>query len=165
MDVGLRSHYVCAALAARSMVPRGSGLIVNISSFGAVVPYNSVAYAMGKTALDRMTAEAATDLKEHGVAMVSLYPGLVKTEAILQAYGERVRKSKNAETPEFIGRAVVALAQDPKAQLKSGKVLIAQELADEYGFTDVGGHVPRDKVMRGLRRHMAGPPKHWTLEP
>jgi len=162
-NVGLRSHFVCSSLAARDMVRRGEGLIVSISSFGAVKPYNSVAYAMGKTAIDRMTADAALELAEHNVAMVSLYPGLVKTEGVLSRMGDRVRRSRNAEWPEFIGRAVVALAADPAVSSKSGKVLICQELADEYGFSDVEGHVPKDKVMRGLRAEMARPPKHWVL--
>lgn len=166
MNVGLRSHYVCSSLAIRDMIRRGApGVIVNISSFGAVTPYNSTAYAMGKTAIDRFVADGAIELKDTPISLVSLYPGLVKTENVLAAMGERVRKSKNAETPEFVGRAVVALASDPNVKRLSGKVVIAQELADVYGFTDVGGHVPQDKVMRGLRqKHMSTPPPYWKLD-
>jgi len=167
MNVGCRSHYICTCHAVRDMVKRNQpGVIVNISSFGAVLPYNSVAYAMGKSAIDRMVSDAAIQLKEHNISMISLYPGLVKTEQIVAAMGPRVAKSKNAESPEFVGRAVVALASDPKVLERfSGKVVIAQELADFYGFTDVEGHVPKDKVMRTLReKHMSGPPVHWFLD-
>ena len=167
MNVGLRSHYVCSSLVIRDMIRRGvGGVIVNISSFGAVTQYNSTAYAMGKTAIDRFVADGAAELKDTPISLISLYPGLVKTEMVLAAMGERVAKSKNAETPEFVGRAVVALASDSDVKRFSGKVVIAQELADLYGFTDIGGHVPKDKVMRGLRdKYMSKPPKHWQLGP
>jgi hypothetical protein len=49
----------------------------------------------------------------------------------------------NSESPEFIGRAVVALALDPDAMRYSGQVLVAAALAREYGFTDVDGKSPR----------------------
>merc|ERR1711924_175003 len=57
MDVGCRSHFLCSTYAARAMIEKKQGLILNISSFGAVRRYNSVPYAMGKTAIDRMTAD------------------------------------------------------------------------------------------------------------
>ena len=77
---------------------------------------------------------------------------IVKTEQVIANLGPRVAKSKNAETPEFIGRAIVALASDPGVLSKySGKVVIVQELSDVYGFTDSEGHVPQDKVMRSQR--------------
>jgi hypothetical protein len=75
------------------------------------------------------------------VAAVSLYPGLVRTESVLKA-GEYFDLS-NAESPQFIGRAVAALANDPKLMQKSGQVLVAAVLAREYGFTDIDGRQPR----------------------
>jgi dehydrogenase/reductase SDR family protein 1 len=70
---------------------------------------------------------------------VSLYPGLVRTEAVLAA---GVFDLSNSESPEFLGRAVAALATDPKALDKSGQVLIAAALAEEYAFTDIDGKRP-----------------------
>ena len=59
LDVGCRSHFICSTFAARDMIARKEGgLILNISSFGAIRPYAGVAYAMGKTAIDRMTADS-----------------------------------------------------------------------------------------------------------
>jgi hypothetical protein len=49
----------------------------------------------------------------------------------------------NSESPRFTGRAVVALARDPEVLARSGKVLVAAQLAREYGFTDVDGKLPR----------------------
>jgi hypothetical protein len=49
----------------------------------------------------------------------------------------------NSESPEFIGRAVAALADDPDVMRHTGKVLVAAALAREYGFTDIDGKSPR----------------------
>jgi NAD(P)-dependent dehydrogenase (short-subunit alcohol dehydrogenase family) len=78
--VGLRSAYITSMLAARMMAPKKAGLIVNISAFGGVKPYTSVVYTTVKTGIDRFTADAALELYEDNVSMVSLWPGLVKTE-------------------------------------------------------------------------------------
>jgi dehydrogenase/reductase SDR family protein 1 len=71
---------------------------------------------------------------------VSLYPGLVRTEAVLAA---GVFDLNNSESPEFIGRAVAALAGDPHVARRNGSVLVAAALAKEYGFTDIDGRQPR----------------------
>ena len=47
---------------------------------------------------------------------------------------------KTAESPEFTGKAVVALAVDKNKMAKSGKILLTPDLALEYGFTDSGGY-------------------------
>ncbi len=62
------------------MVPRQSGLIVNVSSAAGLVYFLSVPYGIGKAACDRMAADCAHELKRHNVTMVSLWPGPVKTE-------------------------------------------------------------------------------------
>jgi len=74
------------------------------------------------------------------VTAVSLYPGLVRTEAVLAA---GVFDLSNSESPEFIGRAVAALAGDANVSRWNGSVLVAARLAAEYGFADVDGSQPR----------------------
>jgi dehydrogenase/reductase SDR family protein 1 len=138
---GVRAHYIASAFAARLMVAQGSGLIVNISSFAAAGEEPNVAIGVAKGATDRLTASAASQLREHGVAVVSLYPGLVRTEGILK-WAEHMDLS-NSESPQFVGRAVVALGADPNVLERTGQVLVAAELAEEYGFTDVDGAQPR----------------------
>ena len=49
----------------------------------------------------------------------------------------------NSESPQFCGRAVAALANDPNVMQKTGQVLVAAALALEYGFTDIDGKQPR----------------------
>ena len=138
---GVRSAYVASCLAARAMTERGSGLIACISSFAAQTFVPPVAYGVAHAAIDRMVADMARELEGTGVTAVSLYPGLVRTENVL-ANAEHFDLS-NSESPEFIGRAVAALAADPDVGRHSGRALVVAELAAEYGFTDVDGARPR----------------------
>jgi dehydrogenase/reductase SDR family member 1 len=138
---GLRAHYHASQLAARRMVPQHSGLIVNISFWAAQKHIGNVAYGVSKAATDKMTADMAKELRPHGVAVVSLYPGLVRTEKVMEAAA--YLDLGNSESPDFIGRAVAALAADPDMLRHSGTVLVAAALAKEYGFTDVDGKSPR----------------------
>ena len=138
---GVRAHYVSSVFAAPMMIAQGSGLIVNISFFAAQKDNSGVSYGVAKSASDRMAACMAYELREHNVAAVSLYPGLVRTESVLKA-GEFFDLS-NSESPQFIGRTIAALASDPQIMTKSGQVLVAAAVAQEYGFTDIDGRQPR----------------------
>lgn len=140
-EAGVRAHYVASAFAARRMVAVGRGLIVNLSFFAAQKYLSNVAYGVSKAATDRLTRDCAHELRAHGVAVVSLYPGLVRTESVMRAAD--YLDLSNSESPEFVGRAVVALAADPDVLRRSGEVLVAAALAREYGFTDLDGRTPR----------------------
>lgn len=140
-QAGVRAHYVASALAAPLMIAQGSGLIVNVSFFAAQRDDRGVIYGVAKAADDRMAACMAHELREHHVAVVSLYPGLVRTEGVMKAAA--FFDLSNSESPQFLGRAVAALAADARAIEKTGRVLVAAELALEYGFTDVDGKQPR----------------------
>lgn len=137
---GVRAHYVASSHAARVMVGQRSGLIVNISFWAAQKYIANVAYGVAKEATDRMTADMSHELREYNVAVVSLYPGLVRTEKVLEAAA--YLDMSNSESPQFIGRTVAALAADPDIAGRSGHVLIAAALAQEYGFTDIDGKRP-----------------------
>jgi dehydrogenase/reductase SDR family protein 1 len=140
-DAGVRAHYYASQLAARSMVACRRGLIVNISFWAAQKHIGNVAYGVSKAATDKMTADMATELRPFGVSVVSLYPGLVRTEKVMQAAAWL--DLNNSESPEFIGRAVTALAADPDVMRHTGAVRVAASLAIEYGFNDIGGKAPR----------------------
>jgi NAD(P)-dependent dehydrogenase (short-subunit alcohol dehydrogenase family) len=83
LDVGPRSNFVTTVLAARLMIPQRSGVVINISSHGSGEYLLSVPYGAGKAAIDKITADTALELQEHGVAVVSLWPGLVLTEGLM----------------------------------------------------------------------------------
>lgn len=140
IDVGLRSHYVASVFAARRMTEAKRGLIANISSFGAASYQVNVPYSVGKGALDRLSKDTAKDLRPFGVAVVSLWPGIVRTERVLS--GQFPYDTKISESAEFTGRAVIALAGDQDVMSKTGKPFVVAELAAEYGFTDVDGTTP-----------------------
>ncbi|NGP06569.1 SDR family NAD(P)-dependent oxidoreductase [Rhodococcus sp. 14C212] len=144
VGVGLRAHYVASVDAAQLMVPRGSGMIVNISSFGTRGYLHSVLYGISKAGLDKMAADMAFDLAGTGVTALSLWPGLVKNEAMLARGIDNFEgfSLANAETPEFVGRVIVALANDPKVNERSGHTLITAEAALDYGVVDVEGNQP-----------------------
>jgi dehydrogenase/reductase SDR family member 1 len=140
-QAGVRAHYVASQLAAQMMVAQRSGLIVNISFWAAQQHLGNVAYGVAKAATDKMTADMSHELRDYNVAVVSLYPGLVRTEKVMEA-AEWLDLS-NSESPQFIGRAARGLATDPRLMEKSGRALIAASLAQEYGFTDIDGKRPR----------------------
>jgi dehydrogenase/reductase SDR family member 1 len=144
-DAGVRAHYYASQLAARSMVAKRQGLIVNISFWAAQKHIGNVAYGVSKAATDKLTADMATELRPHGVTVVSLYPGLVRTEKVMQAAAWL--DLSNSESPEFVGRAVTALAADAEMMRHTGGVRVAASLGVEYGFTDLDGKAPRPLVL------------------
>ena len=140
-SAGVRAHYRASQLAAPSMIAKQRGVIVNISFWAAHKHIGNVAYGVAKAATDKMTADMAVELRTHGVAVVSLYPGLVRTEKVMEAAAWL--DLTNSESPQFVGRAVAALAADPNVMRRTGTVQVAANLATEYGFTDIDGKTPR----------------------
>jgi NAD(P)-dependent dehydrogenase (short-subunit alcohol dehydrogenase family) len=138
---GVRAHYRASQLAAPTMIARGRGLIVNISFWAAQKHIGNVAYGVSKAATDKLTSDMASELKRHAVTVVSLYPGLVRTEKVMEA--AQWLDLSNSESPEFIGRAVAMLAADPDVMRHTGSVLVAAALAKTYDFADVDGKTPR----------------------
>lgn len=145
-EAGVRADYVASCLAAPMMIARRSGLIVNISFWSAQKHIANVAYGVSKAATDKLTADMAHELNEHNVAVISLYPGLVRTESVLAA--SAWLDLSNSESPQFVGRAVAALAADPQVMKKTGTVAVAASLANEYGFADVDGKSPRPLTLQ-----------------
>ncbi len=139
MTAGVRAALIASQHAAKAMVEAKSGLIVHISSWAAQKHAGNAIYGIAKAATDKMAADMGHELAEHGVVVVSLYPGLVRTEATVAA---GVFDFSNSESPEFIGRAVAALAEDPEAMRYTGNVLVAAQLGLDYGFKDIDGAAP-----------------------
>lgn len=147
-QAGVRAAFVASAIAAPTMIAQHSGLIVNISYWAGQTYMNNLIYGVSKAATDRLAADMARELRSHHVAAVSLYPGLVRTERVLR--NAQFFDMSNSESPEFIGRAVAALAADPGVMQKSGQVLVAASLALEYGFTDIDGQQPRPLTLQDV---------------
>ena len=138
---GVRAAYVASAFAARIMLEQESGLIVNISFWAAQKYMSNVAYGAAKAAVDKLTADMAHEAAKFNIAVLSLYPGLVRTESVMR-HAQDFDMS-NSESPQFTGRVVAALANDPNIMSKTGKVWVGAALAEEYGIQDIDGKHPR----------------------
>ena len=156
-NVGLRSHYVASIYAARIMSKQDRGIICTISSWGGLSYIFGAAYGAGKSACDRLSADMAIELKPDNIASISIYPGIVGTEQIIDFAAQTDTSSVegswadgyNWETPLLTGRAMGALASDPNVMKYTGKMQIVAELAQRYNLTDKDGNRPVS--LRSLR--------------
>ncbi len=139
MDAGVRAAFTSSSMAATSMVPQRRGLIVNISYWAAQKYIGNVIYGISKAATDKMTADMAVELRSHNVTVVSLYPGLVRTEAVMQAARSGLLDVTNSESPEFSGRVIAALASERNQMQRTGTLFVAADLAKEFGICDIDG--------------------------
>jgi len=142
-DAGVRAAFVASAHAARLMVPARRGLIVHLGFWAAQRHLGNAIYGAAKAATDKLAADMAHELQEHGIAVISLYPGLVRTESVLEAAASGAFDLTNSESPEFIGRVVAALYAEPQLMARSGKVVVAAAVARELGVLDTDGKSPQ----------------------
>jgi len=159
LNVGQRSHYVASYYAAPLMIRTGGGLVIFTSSYGGRIYMHGPAYGAGKAGVDKMAIDMGVDFRDYDVAVVSLWLGFVRTErneplfqhpeAMKGPYGKFLA---NVETPHFIGRVVGALHSDPARMERTGRVLIAAEVAQELGIEEEDGRRPRSN------REMLGAP-------
>lgn len=137
---GVRAHYVTSLYAVQDMIKKEKGLIINLSFWAAQQNDKGVAYGMAKLATNKMTETMAFELKKYNISVVTIYPGLVRTESVVKA--AEFFDLSNSESPEFIGLSVAALANDEKVIEKSGTIQIAAQVALDYGFKDIDGKQP-----------------------
>ena len=146
LEVGLRSQYVASYYAAPMMVRQKKGLVVFTSSFGSVCYMHGPAYGAQKAGVDKFAADMAVDFKAHNVATIAIWMGILLTERTQRAVEERPEQYaeivKQAETPEFTGRIIAALYDDPELMSLSGTTVIGAEIAKRYGLKDAGGKEP-----------------------
>ncbi len=138
---GVRAHYVTSYYTIPHMINNKTGLIVNISFWSAERNDMGVSYGMAKSATNKLTETMAYELNEHNISVVTIYPGLVRTESVLKA--SEYFDLSNSESPEFIGMAIAALASDNNILKKSGLKMTASQIAIDYGYTDIDGKQPR----------------------
>ena len=126
---GVRAHLLASRRAAPLLIEhrdRSPGLVVNTIAWAFGAYLGNVLYDTAKAATVRMAFGMAEDLRPHRVAAVALAPGHLGV----------------TETPEYLGRAVATLADDPDVMVRTGKVLTVGELARDYAFTDTDGTQP-----------------------
>jgi NAD(P)-dependent dehydrogenase (short-subunit alcohol dehydrogenase family) len=163
LDIGLRTlrlgvdtHAITSHFAIPLLIRSPGGLVVEVTD--GTDDYNSTHYRvsffydLAKTAVNRMAFALAHELQPHGATAVSLTPGWLRSEKMLENYGvtesnwrEATKRNPHfaiTESPAFVGRAVTALAQDPNVSRWNGKSLSSGQLAKIYGFTDLDGSQP-----------------------
>jgi len=143
-----------------------TAIIFEITDGDALYYRGNLFYDLVKISVIRLAFAMSRELRKHSVVAVSLTPGFLRSERVLEHFGvsesnwkEVAKKKRNqdrnskrqndaisdfmvSETPRYVGRAVVALAADPKVKNKTGRVLSSWALAREYGFTDIDGAQP-----------------------
>ena len=157
----VHTHIITSYYAAPLMVANRSGLIIEITD-GNCLGYNNcgVFYSLNKTSAVSIAYFMSEELRPYNVAALSLTPGYLRSEEMLEGFGVKEVNWKDAilidpgfadsETPFYIGRAVVALASDPKIMGRSGHALSAGYLAREYGFTDLDNTQPPGYCREGV---------------
>ena len=148
----LISHIITAKHAAKLMTRDRRGLLVEVTESDVLGSGGNPIAQVVKLALKGIAMNMAAELRPHGVAAVSVTPGFLRSERMLEHFGvteanwrDAVKKDSNfvvSETPLYVGRAVAALAADPRVISKTGQLFSSWELAREYGFTDVDRRRP-----------------------
>ena len=171
LDQTLTSHLITSRHLAPMMVEAKRGLIVEVIDGHHTGYRGQLLYDLVKAALSRSAYGMAMELIPTGVTALSVSPGFLRSEAMLDHFGvteatwrEGIARDPffaESESPALVGRAVAALAADPDVRRKAGRAHFAADLAREYGFTDVDGRMPDfhgkfDTVVRALLA--AGPP-------
>jgi NAD(P)-dependent dehydrogenase (short-subunit alcohol dehydrogenase family) len=164
------SHVLTAKHAAKRMIAARRGLIVEVTESDTLGAGGNPFSQAVKIALKTFALNMATELKRHRVAAVAITPGFLRSESMLERFGvdeaswrkggERDPNFLVSESPLYVGRAVAALAADPKVLARTGQLWSSWALARDYGFTDEDGTRP------DWGRHDIDFGKHpgWLLE-
>ena len=156
LRLAVDTHLITAHFALPLMIERPGGLLVEVTD--GTADYNaenyrlSVFYDLAKVGATRMAWAHGKDLAPHGATSVSITPGWMRSEIMLETYGVTEETWRDAtaqephfvmsETPRFVGRAIAALAVDPQRGRWNGQSLSSAQIAKVYGFTDIDGSQP-----------------------
>ena len=163
MDVGVRSSYVMSKLIIPKMIENNDGLIIQISSAGGFLYFCDVGYGVSHAAMDRLTLDMATELKNHNIKAITLHPGGAQTE---------VASFPDGESPKYVGRSILAIcenADDNFLTKANGKTLLTAELANQFGFKedyDKDGSInnARLEATKFFKETMSKPLTQYNLE-
>jgi NAD(P)-dependent dehydrogenase (short-subunit alcohol dehydrogenase family) len=164
LNQAVHTHIITAHYAVPLMLGRPRATVFEITDGDGFYYRGNLFYDLVKVSVIRLAFAMAVELRKRGVVSVAVTPGFLRSEAMLEHFGVSEANWKSvgdkppgrkkrvahddrpdfmqSESPRFVGRAVAALAADPDAQKKSGRVFSSWALAREYGFTDIDGTRP-----------------------
>ena len=156
LRLAIDTHAITSHFALPLLIKNPGGLVVEVgdgtADYNSSRYRNSFFYDLSKSAVLRMAFALGHELRPHGATAICLTPGWLRSEAMLEAFGVTEANWRNAtariphfaiaESPAYIGRAVVALAQDSDVARWNGQSLSTGQLAKVYGFTDIDGSQP-----------------------
>ena len=156
LRLAVDTHAITSHFAIPLLLKAPGGLVVEVNDgtaeYNGATYRNSFFYDLAKASVQRMGFSLGHELRPHGATAVSLTPGWLRSEAMLDAFGVTEANWRDAtkfqphfaisETPAFVGRAVAALAQDPNVSRWNGQSVSSGQLAKVYGFTDLDGSQP-----------------------
>jgi NAD(P)-dependent dehydrogenase (short-subunit alcohol dehydrogenase family) len=150
LDTAIKTHIITSYYAA-PLIPKG-GLVVEITDGDDFTYRGNLFYDLVKTSVIRLALAQSHEFKSRGVNVVAVTPGFLRSEWMLDHFGVTEENWRDAakkepsfiasETPLYVGRAIAALASDPKIAQKNGKVFASWTLSEEYDFTDADGNRP-----------------------
>jgi NAD(P)-dependent dehydrogenase (short-subunit alcohol dehydrogenase family) len=149
MGAGPQAFWIAAREAAQRMSEQHSGLIAAISEpmlnpgkLSGNVQWDLFEH-LPHYALNRLISTLAPDARKTGITLLGLLPGFMKTERVQVHMRDpelhKLYRYDLAESTEYTGRALAALASDPNVITKSGQLIFVGDAAKEYGFTDIDG--------------------------
>ncbi len=152
LERAVHTHIITSRLGVPIMIERNSGLVVEVTDGDSMGYRMNLFYDLAKNSTIRLGYAMACDLHKHNITALTVTPGFLRSEAMLDGFGVTEANWRDAiaedsyfaesETPCYMGRGVAALAVDPNIASKSGGLYSSGSLAREYGFTDLDGRRP-----------------------
>jgi len=165
LRLAIDTHLITSHFLLPLMIETPGGLLVEVTD--GTLDYNathyriSAYYDLAKVSINRLAYSQGHELASRGCTAVSLTPGWLRSEMMLEHFGvtegnwrDAIDPSISSETPKappgfahsesprYVGRAVAALAADPERKRWNQRSTSAGELARIYGFTDIDGSQP-----------------------
>ena len=166
LRLAIDTHIITSKYLLPLLISQPGGLLVEVTD--GTTKYNashyriSVYYDLAKVAVNRLAYSQGHELAPYGATAVSITPGWMRSEMMLENFGvtennwrdaldpARAESGQSAappdfalsETPRYVGRAIVSIAADPERHRWNQQSISSGELARVYGFTDVDGTSP-----------------------
>jgi NAD(P)-dependent dehydrogenase (short-subunit alcohol dehydrogenase family) len=156
LKLAIDTHIITSRYALPLLIRNRGGLLIEVTD--GTTDYNkdhyrcSLYYDLAKISVNRMGWSLAKELEPYGCTSLSLTPGWLRSEMMLDGYGVTEENWRDAlkrapefgisESPHYVGRAVAHLAADDQVSRFNGHSLSSEELAKIYNFTDLDGSQP-----------------------